>query len=105
MFNTHHNLQGSQTAGDFSRQKRRFNTHHNLQGSQTYAYDLRLFFRLTPIIIYKVLKPQIPICSHRTYPSDDGEIMMCISFYNQTHIPVNNILFFPLQSLTLKWLN
>ena len=35
MFLTHHNLQGSQTAGATVKVRRSFLTHHNLQGSQT----------------------------------------------------------------------
>ena len=57
MFLTHHNLQGSQTQGDFTYQRKEFLTHHNLQGSQTPTH-VRIFqLCFLPIIIYKVLKP------------------------------------------------
>ena len=61
-FLTHHNLQGSQTTLTMFTTKVKFLTHHNLQGSQTkgdFTYQRKDSF--LPIIIYKVLKPQIRI--------------------------------------------
>ena len=60
------NLQGSQTEVEYDERSMELYTLTNLQGSQTYRTKAELRASFTPLLTYKVLKPQIHRGSHRT---------------------------------------